>query len=246
LIANEDRLGIHIFDDKNEMADFMLTKWKELASESIREKGTFAAALSGGNTPCYFYLKLSEFRENSIWSKTHLFLVDERFVPLNDKESNYGMLSNLLLSKVNIPSENCHPIPVQEPSPEISAKKYEEQIRAFLKLEKERFPVFDLIMLGIGEDGHTASLFPGTEALKDRMRLASPVFLNEVRHHRITLTLPVINNSRNLVFLATGRNKAEVIRRVIKEKDVSLPAAMIKPIKGRLSFLLDREAGSCL
>lgn len=101
-------------------------------------------------------------------------------------------------------------------------------------------------MLGIGEDGHTASLFPGTDALRERTRLASPVYLEGKRHHRITLTLQVINNSRNIIFLAAGKIKAEVIRRVLKENDASLPAALVKPKNGKLLFLLDREAGSCL
>jgi 6-phosphogluconolactonase len=238
--------GIHIFDDKNEITDFMLGKWQELSWKSISGKGIFAVALSGGKTPRDFYRKLAETGENPAWRKTHLFLADERFVPFSDPDSNYGMLNDLLLSRINIRPGNCHPVPVSEVSPEIAAEKYEDEIRSFFKLREKALPEFDLIMLGIGEDGHTASLFPDTKALKDRTHIAFPVCLDPEKHNRITLTLQVINNSKNIILLATGKKKAEVIRRVLKEDDASLPAALVKPKSGKLSFLIDREASSCL
>lgn len=242
----ESRSGVHIFDNKKEMTDFMLKKWKTFSREYINGKGTFVVALSGGTTPRDFYRKLAETGEDPTWSRIHLFLADERFVPFTDPDSNYGMLNDLLLCKVNIPMENRHPVPVGEASPDRSATKYEDEIRAFFKIGTTDLPEFDLVMLGIGEDGHTASLFPGAEVLKDRTHITFPVYLDRERHDRITLTLHAINNSKNIIFLVAGANKAEVTRKVLKERNASLPASLVKPNGGILIFLLDRDAGSCL
>ena len=242
----EDQRRVFIFDNTCEIVNFMVRQWKELSLKTIREKGFFVAALSGGRTPRDFYRKLSLEKGISTWDRNHLFLVDERLVPFTDADSNYGMLDNLLLRRVNIPPENRHFIPVQGSSPEILAKKYEEDIKKFFRLQKSKFPEFDLIMLGIGKDGHTASLFSATEALKGKKQLTAVVILDQARHDRITLTLPVINSAKNIVFLAHGREKATIIKRVIEERDVSLSASLVKPGRGRLIFLLDRDAGSLL
>jgi 6-phosphogluconolactonase len=246
LILVENRLEVFIFDNTDEMANFMVRQWKELSIKAIREKDFFVAALSGGKTPRDFYRKLSLEKKISTWDKNHLFLVDERVVPLTDADSNYGMLDNLLLRKVNIPPENRHSIPVRGSSPDILARKYEEDMKKFFRLQKRKFPEFDLIMLGIGKDGHTASLFPATEALKEKKQLTVAVIPDPARHNRITLTLPVINSAKNIIFLAHGKEKATVIKRVIEERDISLPASLVKPERGRLIFLLDRDAGSLL
>jgi 6-phosphogluconolactonase len=242
----ENQLRILIFDNSNEMSNFIVEQWKALSLEAIREKNFFVAALSGGRTPRDFYRKLSLDKDISTWDKNHLFLVDERLVPFTDADSNYGMLDKLLLSKVEVSSGNCHFIPVQGPSPENLAKKYEEDIKKFFRLQKSRFPEFDLIVLGIGKDGHTASLFPGAESLNENKHLAVAVTPEQAKHNRITLTLPLINSAKNVIFLARGREKAVIIKKVIEEKDVSLPATLVNPKKGRLVFLLDSEAGSLL
>jgi 6-phosphogluconolactonase len=246
LIMMENQRKVFIFDNTSEVANFMVRQWKELSLKAILEKGFFVAALSGGRTPRDFYRNLSLEKGISSWDKNHLFLVDERLVRFADADSNYGMLDDLLLRKVNIPPENCHFIPVQGASPEIYARKYEEDIRKFFRLQKNKLPGFDLIVLGIGKDGHTASLFPGTEALKNKKQLAVAVMLDQVRHDRITLTLPVINSAKNIIFIAHGREKAMIIKRVIEERDVVLPASLVKPVRGSLIFLLDRDASSLL
>jgi 6-phosphogluconolactonase len=246
LIMIKNQRKVFLFDNICEMVNFMVRQWDELSLKAIRKKGFFAAALSGGRTPRDFYRKLSLEKEISTWDKNHLFLVDERLVPFTDADSNYGMLDDLLLSKVNIPPENRHFIPVREASPEILAKKYEEDMKKFFRLQRSKFPEFDLIMLGIGKDGHTASLFPGTEALKEKKQLAVAVVPEQAKHNRITLTLPVINSAKNIIFLAHGREKSVVIKRVIEERDTSLPASLVKPGRGRLIFLLDCDAGSLL
>jgi 6-phosphogluconolactonase len=241
-----NRPSIFIFDNSNEMSDFMVKQWKALSSEAIRRKKFFVAALSGGRTPRDFYRKLSLDKGISTWDKNYLFLVDERLVPFTDDDSNYGMLDNLLLSRINIPLENRHFIPVKGLSPGTLAEKYEEDIKKFFRPQKSKFPEFDLIVLGVGKDGHTASLFPGAESLNENRHLAVAVKPEQTKYNRVTITLPVINSARNVIFLARGREKAMIIKKVIEEKDVSLPATLVKPAKGKLVFLLDREAGSLL
>jgi 6-phosphogluconolactonase len=242
----KNRRRISIFDNTDEMSNYMVEQWKAICSETIREKNIFVAALSGGRTPRDFYRKLSPEKGISTWDKNHIFLVDERLVPFTDADSNYGMLDDLLLSRVNIPHGNRHFIPVKGSSPEALARKYEEDIKKFFRLQKSKFPEFDLIMLGIGRDGHTASLFPGAESLNEDKHLAVAVTPEQAKYNRITLTLPVINSAKNIIFLARGREKAMIIKKVIEGKDVSLPATLVKPEKGRLVFLLDSEAGSLL
>ena len=230
-----------VFAHNNEMWHYAEKRWEEISEKAIREKGWFTVALSGGKTPTGFYQYLSR-RHDLPWEKTHLFLVDERFVPWDFPESNHRMLREHLLGKVRIPSENIHPISTGEPSPDISAKKYEEELRLFFKLTKSNLPEFDLILLGIGEDGHTASLFPGNDALKETKHLVVPVKPVTAPMDRISLTLPVINNSWNVIFLVCGQRKRAVMRIVRGGDDKTLPASKVSPKRGRLLFLMDREA----
>ena len=235
-----------VLDDQDRMADFMIMKWEGIAKEAIQERGYFVAGLSGGQTPVNFYQRLAEYKGTLPWNKIHIFLVDERFLPFHHKDSNYRMLRETLLDKIQIPEKNLHPIPTAGLTPQLSAEAYEEDLRIFFRLPLGQFPEFDLILLGIGEDGHTASLFPGSPALGEQSRLAFAVMLDEIRHHRITLTMPVINHAKHIVFLVSGKSKAAVSGKVLNRKDPSLPASMVKPNKGELLFLLDLEAGSRL
>jgi 6-phosphogluconolactonase len=155
-------------------------------------------------------------------------------------------LKETLLKRIQIPQENIHPVPTEKSTLEMSAKEYEEELRRFFKLPQGKFPEFDLILLGIGEDGHTASLFPGSPLLNDFTHLAVPVISDETRHHRITLTLPVINNAKHVVFLVTGGKKAAILKEVIVKRNPSLPASMVNTMSGNLMFLIDREASSAL
>jgi 6-phosphogluconolactonase len=228
------------------MSEFMIKKWEEILKEATERRGYFAAALSGGRTPVIFYRRLAAWGNRPCWDKTHLFLVDERFVSFDDKDSNYGMLREALLQKIPIPQGNIHPIPTGKGSLETSAGEYEKDLRSFFKISKGQHAAFDLILLGIGEDGHTASLFPGSEALSERRRLTAAVRLDKLRHHRITLTLPVINHGEHVIFFVKGKNKAPVMRKIIKREGPSLPASMVQPKSGNLLFLIDREAASQL
>lgn len=229
------------FKKKDEMWQFMGAKWREISSNAIKDKGYFVTALSGGKTPVGFYQHLSTLK-GLPWEKTHLFIVDERFVPPDDEESNYRMLREHLISKIDIPPRNIHPISTVEPSPHIAAARYEEELVLFFKLPEGGVPEFDLILLGIGKDGHTASLFAGTDVLKEREHLVVPVILDVTLHNRVTFTLPVINNAKNVAFLVSGKRKAAVMKKMMGGNDNSLPASMVKPERGRLIFLMDVEA----
>jgi len=235
-----------IFDNQDQMSGFMVRKWKEISEKAIERKGVFVAAVSGGKTPVNFYQTLAENKGMLSWDKTHLFLADERFLPFEDEDSNYRLLRKTLFDKIEIPEENIHPVPTGRSTPQISARAYEEDLRIFFKLGLNQYPEFDLILLGIGEDGHTASLFPGSAVLKERDAFAAAVILDETKHHRITLTLPVINHAGQVVFLVSGKRKASVLEKVVSQKDLSLPASMVNPDGGTLFFLSDSEAASMI
>jgi 6-phosphogluconolactonase len=243
---------IFIFNDINEMSDFAVKQWNNICDDAIKRKNSFEVALSGGRTPVNFYQKLSYQKSALLWMKTQIFLVDERFVSFDDEESNYRMIQKTLFSQVDIPPENIHPISTSEETPYISAAQYEEHLISYFNLgtqpdkkAKTAFPTFDVIMLGMGEDGHTASLFPGTPSLSETRHLVVAVSpLDVSKKERITLTLPVLNSARNVIFLIAGNNKSPVIKRLLENENSTLPAAKVRPTRGRVFFLLDKEAGS--
>ena len=237
---------VSIFDDENQMLKYLIERWEDISHKGIERRGYFTVGLSGGKTPIAFYQKLAEWENKSFWKRTHVFLVDERFVSFEDEDSNYRMLRETLLGKIPIPQENIHPITTGKVSLEGSGMEYEKDLKSFFKLSKGQFPNFDLILLGIGEDGHTASLFPGSNALNERHRLTAAVVLDEKRHDRITLTLPVINHAEHVIFFVIGANKAPVLKKIIVGDDQSLPASLVRPESGRLVFVIDRQAGSQL
>ncbi len=239
-------VDVHVFSGGDEMADFMLRTWCETAGDSIKARGFFCAALSGGKTPVDFYRRLAGLKETSFWDKTHIFLADERCVPPDHADSNYRLLRNTFLDSVPLPPQNTHPVPVDPSSPELSAVRYEIELKTFFRLSSGMLPRFDVILLGVGEDGHTASLFPGSAAVNEMEHLTAHVLLGESKHNRITLTLPVINNAKNVAVLLSGENKSEAAKRVIEARDASLPASLVEPRDGRLMFLLDRMAASQL
>jgi 6-phosphogluconolactonase len=240
------RSKVCVFDRKEEIYDFIIRTWDKVSRRAIERKGVFFVGLSGGKTPVDLYHRLSGTKEMLGWEKTHIFLVDERFVPFDHPDSNYRMLKETLFDHVPIPRENIHPIPTEGSTLEASAAAYEENLKKSFGLSEDRFPEFDLLILGIGEDGHTASLFPGSSVVNERISLVAPVPLNETKHARITLTLPVINHARHILFLVTGKDKAHVLRKIVDEKDGSLPASMVHCKRGSLTFVLDREASLLL
>jgi 6-phosphogluconolactonase len=218
----------------------------EVAEGSVRARGRFMFVLSGGRSPRMLYERLAQppFSERMPWSRISLFWGDERCVPPDHPHSNFGLAREALLSKVPLPAANVYPIPVTVVPPEAAAAQYEESLRAFFQAEAGlRFPVFDLILLGLGEDGHTASLFAGDSALEEERRWTRAVRVTTASPPvpRITLTLPVINRARTVLFLVSGARKKKVVDEILSEPEkasLRYPAARVRP-SGRLLWLID-------
>lgn len=226
------------------------------AQEAVGSRGLFAAALSGGKTPhpVYERLSLPPYRSDIDWPAVHLFWGDERCVPFDDPASNFGTARTAFLEKVPLPAENVHPVPVSADTCTAAADRYEKTLRRFFRPdfrastansrepEEPLFPVFDLILLGLGTDGHTASLFPGSPALAESQRWAvavpnapQPPFVS-----RVTLTLPVINRARTVLFLVGGKDKEKMVGRISRDWDKPsspYPAARIRPA-GKILWLV--------
>lgn len=215
------------------------------ALESVMLRGRFMAALSGGSTPRPMHRLLSEepFASRIPWDKTHLFWVDERCVPTDDPASNYGAGLIDFIAKIPIPADHVHPMPTQL-DPDAGAAAYQEELLRISGLQPPDIPVLDLICLGIGIDGHTASLFPGHAALSEAKRLVVPTRGGRPDVDRLTMTLPLINNAGHILFLISGREKADIVKHVLEGPAGVFPAQMIQPVRGNLTFLLDRDAAS--
>lgn len=207
-------------------------------------RATFSVALSGGTTPRRFYelLASEEWRSKIPWAQLHFFWGDERMVPHDHPESNYRVAREALLSHVPVPRANIHPIPTQT-APEQAALTYEQELRAHFG--RWGIPRFDLVLLGLGADGHTASLFPGSAALAERQRLAVAHIRGVNQHSRVTLTLPVLNRAQRVCFLVTGEKKASALRAAL-ESGGTLPAQRVNPKGGELVFLVDAAAAAKL
>jgi 6-phosphogluconolactonase len=215
-------------------------------SRSAKASDRLALALSGGSTPgrLYSLLGAPPYRDAVVWSSLHLFWADERCVPPDHPESNFKLVRDALLSKVSLPEENIHRIK-GEAEPERAAREYEEGLRAFFG--PVPFPVFDLILLGAGEDGHTASLFPGAAALRERTRFAAAIVFEPPKMSRVSLTLPVLNHASQVLFLAAGRAKSGVVHEILEDGNPKqFPAGMVQPARGRVTWMIDREAASLL
>lgn len=221
----------------------------QLANEAAARTGRFSVALSGGSTPkaLYTLLAAEKYRERIPWPKVHLFWGDERCVPPDHADRNYRMVRESLLSKINLPAENVHRM-ASEREPKLAAEEYEAQLKNFFQLAEGALPRFDLILLGLGEDGHTASLFPGTEALKENKRLVAANFVDKLNAHRLTLTLPVLNNAANILFLITGASKTAIVEELlgVTPRTANYPAAKILPRDGKLTWMITREAAGNL
>ncbi len=203
--------------------------------------------LSGGSTPRAVYELLAdrEFRGQIEWPRLHLFWGDERCVPPASAESNYRMAREALLEAVPLPAENIHRIYGELP-PARAAIAYEDELRAVFGTEHGAIPRPDLVLLGLGEDGHTASLFPGTAALEEDRRLAVDVYVDRLSSSRVTLTFPVLNNARTVLFLVTGASKAAALAAVLRNPASGLPASRVVPHNGDLLWYVDHDAATHL
>lgn len=232
--------------DLSEVSLRAAERFVQLADTAASSAGRFTVALSGGSTPRALYALLASdrFRSRVPWSKVHLFWGDERCVPPDHPESNYRMAREALLDQISIPAGNIHRMPAEYENPGDAAAEYEETLKAFFRVPVGQWPRFDLILLGMGEDGHTASLFPGTAALAEQERWVAANYVEKLVTHRLTLTVPVINHAANVVFLISGESKASVLREVLEGgyQPQRFPSQFIRPEGGRLLFILDRGA----
>jgi 6-phosphogluconolactonase len=248
---------LDIVADRAALARDAAQRFVTLARESITAHGRFAVALSGGSTPRDLYTLLAspEFSTQIDWTGVHFFWGDERAVPPGDPESNYRMTNETLLSRVKPPAQNIHRI-LAEREPVDAARTYEETLREFYNPqspprassagEDVLLPRFDLILLGLGANGHTASLFPHTQLLHETTRWVAAAYIDEVKMWRITLTAPVINAAANILWLVAGADKAATVHAVLRGDDrpEDLPAQLIRPTRGQVVWLLDQAAAS--
>jgi len=234
---------IIVKDNSRQLAEAGARLFTKVALASVRERGHFAVAISGGSTPRGVHRLLAEepHRSEVPWKRTSLFWVDERCVPVTDDRSNYGLAKRDLLDKVPLPMSQIHPMPVEVPS-DMGAQEYQREIQNFFQVGEEQIPEFDLIFLGIGTDGHTASLFPGQRALKEQKQWIVAVKGGDPNVSRLTMTYPLLNRARVIVILVSGKGKAAILKTLFEEKQTGLPAAGIKPTNGELTWLIDRDA----
>jgi 6-phosphogluconolactonase len=239
---------IVVWPDRAALAQDAAERFVHHAAQAIAARGRASIALSGGSTPRDLFVRLArpEMAARVDWARVHLFWGDERAVPPDDPASNYRMAREALLAHVPAPPQNVHRIPAERPAAQ-AARDYEIELRAFFE-PGAAWPRFDLILLGLGSNGHTASLFPHTRLLDEASRWVASEYIAEVAMDRITLSAPAINAARAILFLVTGADKAETARAVItgQETVADLPARLIRPGDGEFVWLLDREAAAAL
>ena len=232
---------IDIFKDKTKLAE---ASCEELLLLSANRDKVFLA-LSGGCTPkIVFQTLVKDYKSKINWNKIHLFWGDERCVPPDDEESNFGMTKKFLLDSISIPEENIHRIR-GENNPDAEAKRYSEEIVKYVPLKKG-IPSFDIVMLGIGEDGHTASIFPNQMQLLNSDNFCEVAVHPQSGQKRVTLTGRVINNAKEVIFLVTGKNKSQIIKKILVKKSRKFPAEFIQPVEGNLKYFIDSEASELL
>jgi len=239
-------MKLNIFNTENEVLDALAAHFVKIAGESIAARGKFSVALSGGSSPKKLYELLASlsYADSVEWEKVYFFFGDERNVPQTDKDSNYLMTKKALFAPLMIDPANVFPIDTSL-EPKDAAKKYEDEINQFFDDEELSF---DLILLGLGDNSHTASLFPFTPVLHDRTPGVRDVFLPDQQVYRITLNAPLINEARHIAFLVYGENKAIAVHHVLEDdEDIEeFPAQLIEPIVGEIEWFLDEAAASML
>lgn len=239
-------MELHIEKDTQALSAGLAEWINNYIQQVLEKQDRFTFVLSGGSTPKALYALLAEspYRESIPWEKLHFFWGDERAVPFEDSRNNAKMCYDELLDKVPVKAENIH-IMRTDISPEESAAAYEQLIKTYFDGSET---TFDFVLLGMGDDGHTLSLFPGTEVIHEENALATSFFLQAQDMYRITLTAPVVNNAACVAFLAAGAGKAEVLKQVLQgERNVDLyPSQIIQPVKGQLHWFVDEAAAALL
>jgi len=242
--------GVKVYPSPAEVARAAARLFVDYAWQSIAKHDQFLVALSGGSTPRMMFelLASSEFRGQVDWAKVQVFWSDERAVPPTDLQSNYGMARRELLIRVPIPEANVHRMEAEKPNIGRAAHEYEEVLRGHLELDDRGFPRFHLIFLGVGADGHTASLFPGARVTRQTSRWVSTPTVTKLNARRMTLTLPVLDAALRVVFLVVGSDKAEILHSVLQTKaDPPYPTQLVQPRdNGVKLFLVDQAAAAKL
>jgi len=242
--------NVEIASDPETLAQRSVDLFVAEAQKAIRAKNVFCVAISGGNTPRRFFELLGEVPQaNSLpWDKIQLFWVDERYVQPDSQWSNYKLAADTFLTKVAIPQENIHRIPTEHDDFKAAADSYEQTIREVFGLDKHQIPEFDLIILGMGAEGHTGSLFPNSYATFDTEDLACVVYVMDGKLNRITLTHPVLCAASHLAVLVSGREKAGILKEVLTSEpdEVRYPIHALWPILNKVTWLVDREAAKSL
>lgn len=246
------RLEIQVFSSAADLAQAAAKQFVTFALAAVYDKGIFSVALSGGSTPKELYELLADERERYSsqlpWNDIHFFWTDERHVPPENLQSNYRMAHEAMLSRASVNEANVHRIRGELADAAKASNEYEDELRRFFQLTPNDLPRFDLILLGLGADGHTASIFAGSEVLDERDRLVAATWVEKLESFRITLTPPVLNNAATIIFLVSGAGKAEVLRDVL-EGDFDpdrLPAQIIKPVDGMVYWFVDQPAARLL
>jgi 6-phosphogluconolactonase len=236
---------IRILKSSQELFEAAAAEFAAQAPEAVRTRGKFTVALSGGSTPKRLYSLLAT-KPSIPWDKVCFFWGDERHVPPDHADSNYRMANEALLSKIPARPENIFRIRAEEKDADAVAQQYEQALQQFFHLSSGEFPRFDLILLGLGPDGHCASLFPGTSALMERRRLVVANWVEKFKTHRITFTFPVLNQAACVIFLASGPDKAPILHQVLENSSANLPSQQVRPTSGRLLWLVDSAAAEAL
>jgi 6-phosphogluconolactonase len=242
---------VRILTNLEAIAKRAAQEFVQAATAAVSEKGSFSVALSGGSTPKALYSLLANdaaLRAQVPWDKMQVYFGDERSVGPDHPDSNFRMAAETMLSKVPLNGDQVFRIKGEHKDTERAAQEYEQALRASFKIAEGKFPRFDLVLLGMGNEGHTASLFPGTKALHQTRRLVVRNWVGKLYTDRVTLTAPVINNAARIIFMVTGADKELALKGVLEgpyEPD-QLPAQMIQPSNGKLLWLVDTIAGGML
>jgi len=241
---------VRIFPGLEELSLAAAERFLELAALALTTKACFCVALSGGSTTRRLYqlLASSQFASRIAWEKVQLFQVDERCVPPDDPESNYHMMREALLVRAPIPEANFHRLRAELPDRQEAARLYAEELDRVLQPRAGEWPRFDLVILGMGADGHTASLFPGTPALSEATLWVMATSVPTLGTHRLTLTLPVLNAAAEVIFLVSGAEKAKALATVLGDSPAALllPAQLVRPVLGDVWWYVDQAAAQCL
>jgi 6-phosphogluconolactonase len=240
-----------VLPDGNAIAHRAAEEFVKSVTEAVAQKGSFTVALAGGSTPKTLYVLLADdpsFRSKIPWGKIHFFFGDERHAPPDSPESNFRMANEAMFSKGLVKPEQITRIKGEYADTEKAALEYEHALRAYFRLKDGEYPRFDLVLLGMGDEGHTLSLFPGTKALHATNRIVVRNWIGKLFTERITLTSPAANQANRVIFCVTRADKALALKAVLEGpyEPEQLPAQLIQPVNGKLLWLVDQAAGSML